>query len=523
MSRTVAAGRLAAVAGVAIALSAALQRSDAGESDALVTLALLATAGVALWLAPAVSPRRAAAGVLCAAALVVSGNDSELQSTFAKEMAAAAGPLVVALGAVTLMGRRVTTAVALVGGLTATVAWVLVYDPFLDPGCGGCGHVSLAVWPQPALADGLVIAGLTLVCAAALWEAIRGNRALAGVAIAAAAIAARIGGVAVRQQMVVLCAGYVAIVLARRCAIAWRRRRAVRRLFAVYEEGRGLSATLREAVGDPLLLVTFPVADGFAFVDALGEPAQPDPALSVTDLRVHGEWLARVHHSERVRLPDLEAALEPTAAVMLDNERLTAQLAARVAELDAERRAVVRVGLATRKALERDLHDSVQQEMLALGLDIRLALGSLPDDSPDTEHLREALGLVHDAVERVRVLSSGIAPPLLATRGLSAAINALVRRAATPIQVGELPTMRLPVDVEQAVYAVVAEGVARGATSIRATATEDLLVVSAAGATPGTNGVLPDLIVALGGSFRAMDGRIEVVIPCASSLQRISC
>ena len=516
MSRPVAAGRSAAVAGVAIALSAALQRTDAGETEALVTLALLVTAGVALWLAPALSPRRAAAGMLCAAALVVAGNDSVLLSTFTRELAVAAGPLVVTLGAVTLMRRRATTVTALVGGLAATVTWLLVYDPFLDPGCEACGHVSLALWPQSGLANGLRIAGLTLVGVAALWEAIRGTAALAGVAIVAAALAAGVGGAAVRPQILVLCAGHVAVVLARRCAIAWRRRRAVRRLFAVYVQGRGLSASLRQAVGDPALQVTFPVADGSAFVDVLGNPARPDPALCVTDLRVHGEWLARVHHSERVRLPDLDAALEPATAVMLDNERLTAQLAARVAELDAERRAVVQVGLDTRHTLERNLHDSVQQEMLALGLDIRLAIGSLPDDSPDSGPLREALDLVHDAVERVRVISSGVSPPLLATKGLSAAINALVRRAATPIQVGGLPSTRLPGVVEQAGYAVVAEAVARGATAIRATATERILAVSAEGAAPGADGVLPDLVAAVGGSFQTMNGRIEAVIPCAS-------
>ena len=48
MSWRVAAGRLAAVAGVATALAAALQRTDAGENETMVTLALLATAGAAL-------------------------------------------------------------------------------------------------------------------------------------------------------------------------------------------------------------------------------------------------------------------------------------------------------------------------------------------------------------------------------------------------------------------------------------------------------------------------------------------
>lgn len=515
MSWRVAAGRLAAVAGVATALAAALQRTDAGENETMVTLALLATAGAALGLAPAVSPRRAAAGMLCAASLIVSSNDGVLLSTLTRDLAAAAGPLVVTFGAVALMNGRVTTAVAATGGVAATVIWLLVYDPFLDPGCKGCGTVAFTVWAQSDVAHGLRVGGLAVVAAAGWWEVLMRHFAPVGVAVVATVLAADLSGHSQRHQLLVLCAGYVAVVLAHRCATTWRRRTAVQRLLVAYGQGRGLSDTLREAVGDQDLRVTFPNTDGSAFIDALGNPARPDPAQSTTDLRVYDECIARVHHSPQVRLPDLDAALEPAAAVMLDNERLTAQLAARVAERDAERRAVVRVGLDARNRLERDLHDSVQQELLALGLDIRLALGSLDDDSPERTSLQRALDLVHDAVERVRVISSGVAPPLLATKGLSAAVTALARRNAAPIEVGELPTTRLAADIEQAGYAVVAEAVARGATAVRAVCRNGVLEVSAAGVAPGSDGVLDDLVAALGGRFHATDGRIEAVIPCA--------
>ncbi|HEY4608096.1 MAG TPA: histidine kinase, partial [Ilumatobacteraceae bacterium] len=356
----------------------------------------------------------------------------------------------------------------------------------------------------------------------ALSEVLGGQAAAAGVMVAAAVLAADLGGGKFRHAVLVVCAGYVAVVWARKCAMAWRRRTAVRRLFAVYVRGRGLTESLREATGDADLQVTFPMAAGAGFVDVDGKPAHVDPGLTATDLRVHGEWLARVHHSPRVRLPDLDAALEPAAALMLDNERLTAQLAARVAEVDADRRAVVIVGLETRSALERDLHDGVQQELLALGLDIRLAIGLLPDHIPDRQLLQEALELVHDAVERVRVVSAGVAPPLLAIKGLSAAITALVRRTGASIQLGGLPWGPLPRDVEQAGYAVVAEAVARGATAVRATVHDDALEIAAEAAAPGADGVLPDLVAALGGTFDIVDGRMEAVIPCASSLQRIN-
>jgi signal transduction histidine kinase len=200
---------------------------------------------------------------------------------------------------------------------------------------------------------------------------------------------------------------------------------------------------------------------------------------------------------------------------MLQKERLTAQLAARVHELSQARTRVVRVGLEQRRALERDLHDGVQQQLLALGLDIRLALGSLPADSPERAAMDNALVLVHDCVERVRTISTGVSPPLLVTRGLRAAVMGLVRRQGVPVDVGELPNGRLPPDVERAAYAVVAEALARRAVSVQAIHADGQLTVRAQGATVvDDDGVVPDLVAALGGIIRLDGPSIEAVIPC---------
>ena len=215
-------------------------------------------------------------------------------------------------------------------------------------------------------------------------------------------------------------------------------------------------------------------------------------------------------------LPDLDAALDPVAALVLQKERLTAQLAARVHELTRARTHVARVGLDQRRALERDLHDGVQQQLLALGLDIRLALGALPADSPDRASLDEALVLVHECVDRVRAISTGVSPPLLTTRGFRAAVSALIRRHDAPVDIDDFPQGRLPPDVERAAYAVVAEALARGASSLRATEVDGELTVVADGTAPGADGVLPDLVAALGGRIRLGDSSIEAVIPCAS-------
>ena len=128
----------------------------------------------------------------------------------------------------------------------------------------------------------------------------------------------------------------------------------------------------------------------------------------------------------------------------------------------------------------------------------------------------KALALVHDCVDRVRAISTGVSPPLLATRGLRAAVSALVRRHGAAVDVGELPERRLPADVERAAYAVVAESLARGATSFGATEVGGELTVMARGTVDGADGVLPDLIAALGGRILLGSSTIEAVIPCAS-------
>ena len=164
---------------------------------------------------------------------------------------------------------------------------------------------------------------------------------------------------------------------------------------------------------------------------------------------------------------------------------------------------------------KRDLHDGVQQQLLALGLDIRLAIASVPESSPERPSLEDALALVHECVEGVRAISTGVSPPLLATRGLGAAVEALVRRHATPVEIDGLPCERLPADVEQAAYAVIAEALARGATSLRATEQDGQLTVRADGAVTGADGVLADMVAALGGRVR-LGSSIEAVIPCVS-------
>ena len=87
------------------------------------------------------------------------------------------------------------------------------------------------------------------------------------------------------------------------------------------------------------------------------------------------------------------------------------------------------------------------------------------------------------------------------------------RFAGTPVHIDGLPSGRLPTDVEQAAYAVIAEALAGPFSG--AFEQDGQLTVRADGAVTGADGVLPDMIAALGGRIQ-LGSRIEAVIPCVS-------
>jgi signal transduction histidine kinase len=66
--------------------------------------------------------------------------------------------------------------------------------------------------------------------------------------------------------------------------------------------------------------------------------------------------------------------------------------------------------------------------------------------------LEQLEGDVTDALENLRELARGVYPPLLADRGLTAAIDAQSRRSAVPVRVEADGIDRYPQEIETAVY-----------------------------------------------------------------------
>jgi signal transduction histidine kinase len=141
------------------------------------------------------------------------------------------------------------------------------------------------------------------------------------------------------------------------------------------------------------------------------------------------------------------------------------------AELAASRARIVAAADQTRRRIERDLHDGIQQRLVSLGLELRAVQAGLPAelDSLRAELDKLVAGL-GGAVEELRELSRGIHPAILSEGGLGPALKALARRSAVPVHVEVPMEGRLPEPVEVAAYYVVSEALANAAKHANASA-----------------------------------------------------
>ncbi|MGX7678600.1 GAF domain-containing sensor histidine kinase [Jatrophihabitans sp. DSM 45814] len=139
------------------------------------------------------------------------------------------------------------------------------------------------------------------------------------------------------------------------------------------------------------------------------------------------------------------------------------------AELMASRARIVAAADETRRRIERDLHDGIQQRLVSLGLDLRMAQATVPKQLGDLNdvlsHLSEGLSGVFD---EVREIAHGIHPAILSEGGLGPALRALCRRSALPVELDLQAKRRLPESVEVAAYYVVSEALTNAAKHARA-------------------------------------------------------
>ena len=305
---------------------------------------------------------------------------------------------------------------------------------------------------------------------------------------------------------------------------------------------RSLREALADALGDPSLQLVYWRPSTRRFVTFEGHPVelpQPGSGRAVTEVERDGHRIgAIIHVDDILEEPDLVRATAASAALALENERLEAELRARVEELQSSRSRLLEVSTFERRRLERDLHDGAQQRLVALSLQIGLARRKLEQDPETSARLLDA---AHDelrtALEELRELARGIHPAILTDRGLGPAVEALAERAPLPVELEEMPEERMPPPVEAAAYFVVSESLtnivkyaAAGHASVRVARADGYAVVEVRD--DGVGGADPAIGTGLRGladRIEALDGRLEVHsppgegtlvranIPCASS------
>jgi signal transduction histidine kinase len=247
----------------------------------------------------------------------------------------------------------------------------------------------------------------------------------------------------------------------------------------------------------------------------LESPGRPTTSGLLTPIVAYGGLAAVIVFTPLLALAFAELGVK--LARMLLGPTDQALLSARVAELTLSRAGVVEAVDAERRRIERDLHDGVQQRLVALGMLVgraRRAAARNPDNADQL--LRQAHDAAQQALVELRDVSWTIYPAILDDRGLDAALSSLASRAGAPVRVDYRLDGRLPARLETAAYFVVSEAVTNavkhaGAALVEVTVTalvDTTLVVirddGCGGANPEGSGLrgLAQRVAAVDGTFR---------------------
>lgn len=439
----------------------------------------------------------------------------------------------------------------------AATTLALIREPYLDHACwANCSVNSFLVASLPRLtravefADRWLVAvaavALVAICVTRLGRASRiARRRLLLVDLPACAFAGTMVARAVALQRspvedpyhrtlhailaatavcVILLAAGLVVALARGLA----ERRAVSRVLASLDEAPApgsLQAALAQALGDAELRIAYPLSADARYINAQGQTiAEPAPSTgqALTHLTRDGRSVAVVSHAGA---SDLGTYVGPSILLGLENERLQAEVLARLDELRASRARIVETADRERRRLERDLHDGAQQGLLALSYDLRLArAAAVTDEDEETEQvLSLAVAQTQTALEELRELAHGIYPAVLAEAGLPAALATLAETAPLPVELGAVDSARRPPIVETTAFFAVAEAVddaaRRNATHAAVDISEEVgrLLVSVEDdgiERSSTLTALVDRVGALGGDVTIGPRSLRAEIPC---------
>jgi signal transduction histidine kinase len=287
-----------------------------------------------------------------------------------------------------------------------------------------------------------------------------------------------------------------------------------------------LRDALANALGDPSLQVAYRDPGQDRFVDPAGQVVELpgyDTGQAVTMLERNGvPEAAIIHDAILLEEPGLIASVASAMRLAVENDRLAAEVEARLQEVRASRARIVEAGDLERRRVERDLHDGAQQRLVSLSLELQVARRALGDhgDTAVRRSLDRAAEEALAALAELRDLALGIHPLILTEAGLGPAVESLADRTSVDVSV-EVDAERYPPAVEGAAYFVISEALTNvtkyaQATKavVRVSGLDDRLSIEVeddgiGGADPRSGSGLRGLADRLA----ALDGTITVVSP----------
>ncbi len=281
------------------------------------------------------------------------------------------------------------------------------------------------------------------------------------------------------------------------------------------------------SLGDDHVTVGYWLPSRRTYVDASGRIVDSTPGRGQNTTMVvrNGERVAFVMHDEALTAT---AEIGAAARLAIDNERLRAEVLAQLMDLHESQSRIVATADATRRRLERNLHDGAQQRLLAATFELRLAQGAAVANGHDdlATLIASASEQAQLALTELRDLAHGIFPAILAEAGLEPAVRLLADKAALPVQLGEVCATRLAHRVETAAYllveAMIGDVTRRAATYLSVDIAQRSGVLVIGGRAHGGSGQpdvgigIADRIGALGGRLLITRDAVQAEIPCAS-------
>ena len=210
-----------------------------------------------------------------------------------------------------------------------------------------------------------------------------------------------------------------------------------------------LERMLREPLGDPQLRLQF--LNRAATADGEHHAVEAGPGRDVTVVERDGTPAVAIEHDVQLNDdPELLNAAGAVALLAAENAQLDAGWNSALQDLRDSRARLVRAGDAERRKVERNLHDGVQQRLIAVGIEVTLA--SEAADPETRGRLHEIEAGIEEALEELREVAHGIYPPALAALGLASALQRIRVPSGAALTIDAGGISRHSPEVDSAVY-----------------------------------------------------------------------